>query len=101
MKIIGKLSIVLAVLTVVLIAGIARADEKINGKVKSIDLATRTVVVTAYEGQEVPITISEDDTVTLNKLKEKRIKVDDDIKVKYVVRDGKNVATFFKKPAGC
>ena len=94
--------IVILLITLCLaVAGLAAAEEKVNGRVKSIDLSTNIVVVTSYEGQEVPITISSEDTTALDKLKDGRIKVDDDIKVKYVVKDGKNVATYFRKPAGC
>jgi hypothetical protein len=96
----GRLVLLIA-LCLVVFAGAASAEEKVNGRVKSIDLSTNTVVVTSYEGQEVPITISSEDTTALDKLKDGRIKVDDDIKVKYVVKDGKNVATYFRKPAGC
>ena len=93
--------IILLITLCLALAGLAAADERVNGRVKSIDLSTNTVVVTSYEGQEVPITISSEDTTALDKLKDGRIKVDDDIKVKYVVKDGKNVATYFRKPAGC
>ncbi len=91
----------LAAFCLAVLAGAAGAEEKVNGRVKSIDLAANTVVVTSYEGQDITITISADDTVTLNKLRDRRIKVDDDVKVKYVVKDGRNVATYFRKPAGC
>ncbi len=101
MKTKRNIAFFLAALCLTVLAGVAGAEEKINGKVKSIDLATKTVVVTTYEGRNVAITISTEDTVTLNKLKEGRIKVDDDVKVKYINKDGKNVATYFKKPAGC
>ena len=97
----NKLAFFLAALLVTVLASAAGADEKIIGRVKSIDLETKTVVVATYEGQEVTITISADDTMALDKLKDGRIKVDDDIKVKYVSKDGKNVATYFRKPAGC
>jgi hypothetical protein len=83
------------------LAGAAAAEEKINGTVTSIDLPTKSVVVTAHGGQQVTIFISDTDTASLAKLKDKRIKVGDDIKVTYVIKDGKNVATYFKKPAGC
>lgn len=92
---------ILAALLLMISAGFAGAEEKISGRVKAIDLEANTVVVTTYEGQDVTITISAEDSLTLNKLKEKRIKVDDDIKVKFINKDGKNVATYFKKPAGC
>ena len=97
----NKLAFFLAALLVTVLAGAAGADEKIIGRVKSIDLETKTVVVATYEGREVTITINADDTMALDKLKDGRIKVDDDIKVKYVSKDGKNVATYFRKPAGC
>ena len=96
-----KIAFMLAALCLTFLAGAAGAEEKVSGKVKSIDLETKTVVVSTYEGQEVTITISPEDTSTLNKLKEKRVRVDDDVKVRYVIKDGKNVATFFRKPAGC
>ncbi len=96
-----RVPLLLAVLSIVLLAGTAIAEEKVNGKVKSIDLSTNTVVVTSYEGRDTAITISADDTVTLDKLRDKRIRVDDDVKVRYVTRDGKNLATYFRKPAGC
>lgn len=82
-------------------AGATAAEEKISGTVTSIDLLTNSVVVTAYDGLAVTITISDEDTASLAKLKDERIKVGDDIKVKYVVKDNRNVATYFKKPAGC
>jgi hypothetical protein len=100
MKTVMRAAFLLAFCLAVL-AGTASAEEKVNGRVQSIDLATNTEVVTSYEGQDITITISADDQVTLDKLRDKRIRVDDDIKVKYVEKDGKNVATYFRKPAGC
>jgi hypothetical protein len=91
----------LVTLFLVVLAGFAGAEETIKGKVKTIDLETNTVVVTTYERQDVTITISADDAQTLKRLKEKRIIVDDDVKVKYVNKDGKNVATFFRKLSEC
>jgi Cu/Ag efflux protein CusF len=99
MKTRRRMVLFLAALTLAVLAGVAGAEEKVNGTVKSIDLETKTVVISTYDGQEVTITV--EDTATLNKLKERRIKVDDDVKVKYIVKDGKNVATYFRKPAGC
>jgi hypothetical protein len=96
-----KIAFMLAALCLTFLANVSGAEEKISGRVKSIDLETKTVVVTTYEGQEVTITISPEDTSTLNKLKEKRVREDDDVKVRYVVKDGKNMATYFRKPAGC
>jgi Cu/Ag efflux protein CusF len=101
MNIIGKMALVLAALSLLVLSGAAAAEEKISGTVKSIDLETRTIVITTVNGPEVVITISDEDTGTLNKFKEKRIIVDDAVRVKYVVKDGKNVATSFRKTAGC
>lgn len=101
MKSAMKALFLLAVFGLIIPAGAAIAEEKVNGTVKSIDISARTVVVTSYEGQDVTITIDADDKATLDKLGDKRIRVDDDVKVKYVVKDGKNVATYFRKPAGC
>ena len=47
----------------------------------------------------VPITVQDD--VTLKKFEDHRIGVGDEIKCKYEKKDGKNVATFFKKAGGC
>ena len=74
-------------------------ETKILGTVTSIDLNTGTVVVTTYEGQDVAVSV--EDRITLDKLKSRRIKPGDDVKVKYVPRGGRNVATYFMKPAGC
>jgi lipopolysaccharide export system protein LptC len=92
---------VLLVLAVVLMvwAGSAAADEQVNGTVKSVDLTTHTVVVTSYEGADVVLTV--EDELTLNKLKAGKIRVDDDVKVKYDKVNGRNVPTYFRKPAGC
>jgi Cu/Ag efflux protein CusF len=101
MNIIGRSALVLAALSLLVLAGAAGADEKTSGTVKSIDLETRTIIIDTHNGPDVAITISEEDTATLNKFKTKLIKVDDEVRVKYVVKDGKNVATVFRKTAGC
>jgi hypothetical protein len=93
--------LLIAVFCLAVQAGAAGSEDKVNGRVKSIDLATHTVVVRSFDGHDVAITINADDTSTLKKLRDGRIKVDDDVKVRYVKKDGKNMATYFKKPAGC
>ena len=50
-------------------------------------------------GKSVVLTV--EDKVTLDKFADKRISVGDEIKAKYTVKDGKSVATYFKKPGGC
>ncbi len=92
---------VLAIFCMAMLTGVAMSEEKVSikGKVKSINLDARIVVVTTDDGKDV--TINVEDEETLNKFKDGRISIDDDVKVKYVVKDGKNVATYFKKIAGC
>lgn len=92
---------ILAIFCIAMLTGVAIAEGKVSikGKVKSINTDAKTVVVTTEDGKD--ITIAVEDEETLNKLKDGRISTDDDVKVKYVVKDGKNVATYFKKAAGC
>lgn len=92
---------VLAIFCLTMLTGIAIAEEKVSikGRVKSIDVNAKTSVVTTEDGKDVTITVEDEET--LNKFKDGRIGTDDDVKVKYVVKDGKNVATYFKKAAGC
>jgi hypothetical protein len=82
----------------------ARAEEKFLGKVTRIELASpdakvATATLQDEAGKAVVLTVQ--DKVTLDKFADKRIGVGDEIKAKYEVKDGKNVATFFKKPGGC
>jgi len=84
----------------VVITGPVFAEEQnISGTVKSIDLGTGDAVITTYDGKDIPVTI--EDKKTLDKFEDRRIRVGDDVKVKYLTRDGKNITTFFRKPAGC
>jgi hypothetical protein len=41
------------------------------------------------------------DDLTLDKFKDHRIVVGDEIRLKYEVKDGKNVSKYFRKTAGC
>jgi predicted lipid-binding transport protein (Tim44 family) len=86
---------------VAMLAGAVAAQEKVSikGEVTRIDLKTSTVVVTTYDKRDVTITI--EDEMTLKKLREGKIVEGDAVNVKYIVREGKNVSTYFRKPAGC
>jgi hypothetical protein len=80
------------------------ADEKFLGKVVKIEMTSKTAAVAVATlqdeaGKQVAITV--EDKVTLDKFADKRIQVGDEIKAKYTVKDGKNLATYFKKPGGC
>lgn len=58
-----------------------------------------TVVVKDASGKAVELQVS--DEVTVGKLNSKKIVVDDEVKVKFDEKDGKNVATKMLKAAGC
>ena len=93
-----------AALAAIAVPAAARAEEKFLGKVVKIEMAApdakvATATLEDETGKSVVITVQ--DKVTLDKLADKRISVGDEIKCKYEVKDGKNVATLFKKPGGC
>lgn len=100
MKKLNLISTVFLLLSLIF-SGIAMAENvvSIKGKVKTIDLKTNTVVITTQDGQEVTVTV--DDETTLAKFKDGRISEGDEVKVKYQIKDGKNISTYFKKAAGC
>lgn len=100
MKKVNILAGILLILSL-MVSGMAISEEliSIKGKVKTIDLKTNTVVITTKDGQEV--TIAVEDETTLAKFKDGRISEGDEVKVKYVIKDGKNISTYFKKAAGC
>jgi hypothetical protein len=71
----------------------------LNGRVKNIDLIINAVVVTDYDGKDV--TLSIEDQEILNKFRKGLIKIGDDVNVKYIIKDGKNIPFSFRKTAGC
>jgi hypothetical protein len=82
----------------------ARAEEKFLGKVVTIEMAApgaTVATVTLKDETGAVLVVTVEDKVTLDKFADKRISAGDEIKCKYQVKDGKNVATFFKKPGGC
>ena len=92
--------------TVLFAAGAVQADEiKMVGVITAIELSgndATTATVTLKDndsGESVVITIN--DELTLDKLKDHRIALDDEIRCKYEVIDGKNVSSYFRKTAGC
>jgi hypothetical protein len=97
-----KLALAALAAAVLGLATPARAEEKMLGTVSQLAVQDASAVATlkdAKSGQSVAIEVS--DKVTLDKFKDKRIVVGDEIKCKYETKDGKNVATYFKKAAGC
>ncbi len=80
----------------------AQAEEKMLGTVTKLDVSGPAAVATLKDtrsGAVVEITVVDD--LTLSKFKDHRISVGDEIKCKYEQKDGKKVATYFKKAAGC
>lgn len=77
----------------------AQGQILLNGRIKSIDLSANIVVVTDYEGKDFKLSI--EDKETIGKFKDGRIKVGDDVNVKYRIKDGKNIPFSFRKLAGC
>ena len=89
---------------VVLFSVTALAEGKFLGTVTKIDMAGKdakvaTVTLKDESGKTIDITVT--DKITLDKFADKRISVGDEVKAKYDEKDGKNNATYFKKPAGC
>ncbi len=97
-------SLFLAVAVTLATAAPALAEEKLLGVVAKIDLAGdgSSAVATLKDsksGASTPIAV--EDKVTLDKFKDHRISVGDEIKCKYEKQGDKNLATYFKKAAGC
>lgn len=82
----------------------ARAEGKVTGVVTKIDVAKdgKSAVATLKDGETaalVPVTVL--DTVTLQKFERSVIQVGDEVKCRFEKKGKRNVATYFKKPAGC
>lgn len=82
----------------------AHAEETMIGTISkievSVDKKSATVVLKDTKTSADVVVVVEDE-MTLDKFSDKRIVVGDEIRCKYNVKDGKNVARFFKKTAGC
>jgi len=86
--------------------GAAFADEiKMVGVITKIDISgpdakTATVTLKDDKTNEL-VTVIVTDDLTLDKFKDHRIVTGDEIRLKYEVKDGKNVSKYFRKTAGC
>lgn len=87
--------VVLAVASLSFAAAIKGPVSKIT---KNAD-GSYVVVVKDASGKAVELQVS--DEITVNKLNSKKIVVDDEVKVKFDEKGGKNVATKMLKAAGC
>jgi uncharacterized membrane protein YedE/YeeE len=82
----------------------ARAEEKLLGVVAKIDVSgdgNSAVAILKDSKSGQPLDIAVEDKVTLDKFKDHRISVGDEIKCKYEKQGAKNLATYFKKAGGC
>lgn len=98
--------VVIAALGILCFGSVASAEEvKMVGVITKIEIAgkdAKTAMVTLKDTKTealVPITVN--DELTLDKFKDNRIVEGDEIRCKYEVIDGKNVAKLFRKTAGC
>jgi hypothetical protein len=95
-----------AVAAVVSVPAVSSADEiKMVGVITKIDIAgadanTDTATLKDNKTDEL-VTVIVNDDLTLDKFKDHRIVVGDEIRLKYEVRDGKNLSKYFRKTAGC
>src|SRR3990170_4230501 len=96
----------MTVLILLLAGGVALAEEmKMVGDVVKIEISgpdAKTAKATLKDtktGKLVTVIVNDD--LTLDKFKDHRIVVGDEIRCKYAVQDGKNVSKYFRKTAGC
>lgn len=77
---------------------------KLTGPVVRItpaeDWKSATAVLKDSKTEE-EVEIFVDDQLTLDKFKDKRISVGDDIRCKYELKDGRKHSTYFRKVGGC
>lgn len=80
-------------------------ETKMVGVITKIDIAgpdATTATVTLKDNKTgEPVTVIVNDDLTLDKFKDHRIVVGDEIRLKYESQDGKNVSKYFRKTAGC
>lgn len=101
-----KLFGILLAISALFLAPAARAEEiKMVGVITAIDIAgpdAATATATLKDNKTgESVTVIVNDELTLDKFKDHRIVVGDEIRLKYEVQDGKNVSKYFRKTAGC
>lgn len=107
MKKIASVVTLFTVLTVSSFVSVQTAsaeDVKMVGAISKIELPSDGKTATAVlkdnkTGESVAILVS--DELTLEKIKDKRIVVGDEIRCKFEKQDGINSSKMFKKTAGC
>lgn len=100
-----KLCLVVVAFLALLVAGAAFAEDvKFVGTIKSFTVAAdgaSAEAVVKDEETKKDVTVFIEDDLTLDKLKDKRIVVGDEVRVKYEAKNGKNMSKYFRKTAGC
>ena len=86
--------------------GAASAEDiKLVGVITRIDIAgpdATTATATLKDNKTGDlVTVIVTDELTLDKFKDHRIVTGDEIRLKYEVKDGKNISRYFRKTAGC
>lgn len=107
MRKIASAVILFTVLTVSSLVSVQTAsaeDVKMVGAISKIELPSDGKTATAIikdnkTGEAVAVVVT--DELTLDKFKDKRIVVGDEIRCKFETVDGKNTSKMFKKTAGC
>ena len=102
----SMLFIVAVAATGFLSPGAASAEEiKLVGVITKIEItgpdATTASATLKDNKTDAVVTVIVNDDLTLDKFKDHRIVVGDEIRLKYEVLDGKNVSKYFRKTAGC
>lgn len=81
------------------------AEVKMVGVISKIEMTgkdAKAANVTLVDNKtEQAVTVEVTDELTLDKFKDNRIVVGDEIRCKYETKDGKNISVLFKKTAGC
>ena len=89
-----------------LFPGAASAEDmKLVGVITKIEIAgpdatTASATLKDNKTGEL-VTVIVNDDLTLDKFKDHRIVTGDEIRLKYEVKDGKNISKYFRKTAGC
>jgi ethanolamine utilization protein EutP (predicted NTPase) len=88
------------------VPGVSSADEiKLVGVITKIEIAgpdATTASATLRDNKtDAVVTVIVNDELTLDKFKDHRIVEGDEIRLKYEVKDGKNISKYFRKTAGC
>lgn len=88
-----------AMLSIASFSFAANAHGPVTKLTKNADGTYTVIVKDSKSGKEITLQVSDDETK--GKFESKKIVADDDVKVKYDEKGGKNVTTSFKKAAGC